>query len=334
MSEQMTFELDFPDRHAGPGGSAVAPGSDASRAHEPFFLLGAMDAEMRRVAEILDQGVRLGICSGYEQARINGRPVHVANAFKAVDAPSAYNGQAPFFAVECSPPKGVKKAIPVTHEKPGLSEGPSVSDYLSASLIGQVVGALSERAIERQCSNEFEAFLSERGEDLRFAAAADHALSAAYQGQCPGVDPSRLAEWRLRERAAARGIPVDHVRDQMREAVDVIEATSHHGASGESLAGAPLVRLEDSIPEVREAAAYLGVAVEYEIEDMATNNRKLVLVGASPGQVAEWMGQRAPDLGGERIHGSPSKGTAQATLDIPLVPDRPDGDRPAPMRMR
>jgi hypothetical protein len=42
---------------------------------------------------------------------------------------------------------------------------------------------------------------------LLLVAAADHCLSAAYAGRCPGVDPAELAAHRLRERAAwlARG---------------------------------------------------------------------------------------------------------------------------------
>jgi hypothetical protein len=40
--------------------------------------------------------------------------------------------------------------------------------------------------------------------DLVLAAAADHCLAAAYAGQCPGVDPISLGEWRIDCRAAQR----------------------------------------------------------------------------------------------------------------------------------
>ena len=36
-------------------------------------------------------------------------------------------------------------------------------------------------------------------------AAADHCLGAAYQGQCPGVDPDALMRWHVAARAAYEG---------------------------------------------------------------------------------------------------------------------------------
>lgn len=48
-------------------------------------------------------------------------------------------------------------------------------------------------------------------QDLVLAAAADHCLSAAYRGECPGVDPDALMQWRAESRAKFQGRPVAEV---------------------------------------------------------------------------------------------------------------------------
>lgn len=47
--------------------------------------------------------------------------------------------------------------------------------------------------------------------ELVLVAAADHCLGAAYRGECPGVDPDDLMQWRVETRAAHQGRSVDDV---------------------------------------------------------------------------------------------------------------------------
>lgn len=49
-------------------------------------------------------------------------------------------------------------------------------------------------------------------DDLVLAAAADHCLSHAYRGRCPGVNPEQLMAWRAASRAAFQKRTVEAVR--------------------------------------------------------------------------------------------------------------------------
>jgi len=76
--------------------------------------------------------------------------------------------------------------------------------------------------------------------EFLFTAAADHCLGAAYRGDCPGVDPDELMQWRAESRAAFQGRSVDEVL------VDISRAQ-------EALQRAPIIGLcTDAEVEVRD----------------------------------------------------------------------------------
>lgn len=50
--------------------------------------------------------------------------------------------------------------------------------------------------------------------DILHAAVGESYLVAAYQGRCPGVDPSELLEWRQRALARILGMSVEQVKEQ------------------------------------------------------------------------------------------------------------------------
>jgi hypothetical protein len=161
-----------------------------------FFILGASDPEMAQVER------RLAGNFPYALALRDGHRVHPANAYAATDvlrilADSEDESEdvrrfTPVF-VECRLVEdcplhaalGTYVVVDHHHEgDPGFGMPPE--RYLEGSSLGQVLALLG----------------MEPGYRDRLIAAADHCPGAAYAGQCPGVDPEDLAEFRALERLA------------------------------------------------------------------------------------------------------------------------------------
>lgn len=188
------------------------------------FILGPDDSEMTtiesllnagnfRIAYALDaQGNRVTSATAYNVAKVRilaDKPEHDAEC----ETHSFALGDNPVW-VECAPPdsEGLGLVV-VDHHRPGdTGFGKPPAEYWQAASIGQVAALLG----------------IEPTPELRLVAAADHCLAAAYAGQCPGVDPAQLAEYRIEQlcsvsRASNRGEA--RTPDQVRASIERAKAT-------------------------------------------------------------------------------------------------------------
>lgn len=169
-------------------------------------VLGADDPEMRAIEAVcLAADVRV------EYAERAGRRVSPGEAYMA-DAPLAGPG---VLWVECDR-EGGSSSLRADHHRPGdPGFGLAPSEFWRASSLGQVCAAVWPQLRERKRGTVElpEAFPEDDPRAavecvsvvvesltpwaLTYIAAADHCLAAALQGQCPGVDPDALLDWRL-----------------------------------------------------------------------------------------------------------------------------------------
>src|SRR5690606_35947049 len=109
--------------------------------------------------------------------------------------------------------------IRIDHHRPGdPGYGRSPEEFLPASSIGQVWASLLRLRNDGWDSPLYSGTGSVYWNDRRWygdtpygqvdvpealllVAAADHCLAAAYRGECPGVDPDKLMQWRVETRA-------------------------------------------------------------------------------------------------------------------------------------
>jgi len=218
----------------------------------------------------------------------------------------------------------------IDHHRPGdPGYGVPPERFLRGSSIGQVVAFLAERGFlpdtwvwDHLCSATVERFqLISCGwlvsqfvndipdepdsghryhallpSDIVFAAAADHCLGAAYAGQCPGVDPDALFDWRVATRAEFQGRTVEEVRADVGRAIARVKnapkvwlvapqnKTEVIGALSTLVAD---LRGEE-IPELPEAACRMGVAYLANPRPGPDGRKKVVLQNASPAHLAAW----------------------------------------------
>lgn len=173
-------------------------------------------------------------------------------------------------------------------------------------------------------------------QDLVFAAAADHCLGAAYQGECPGIDPDELMRWRARTRAQFQGRAVSEVLADIEAATEAIEAASLEQISGPAVVGhthdhdwsrsvcdgcrgveeiyVKDMRRDVPIPELPEAATRLGVP--YISGPLTTpDGRKKYTCSGTPRVVNAFMHVWAPFEFLVDIYGDPTRGFAGGYLD-------------------
>lgn len=233
-------------------------------------------------------------------------------------------------AFECAwwggtrPPTGTGIAV-CDHHRPGdPGYGRPPAEYLEASSAGQLclllqaAGLLPAGMPLPILSDWLE---DRRGlEPLRFVAAADHCLEAAYRGLCPGVDPDALMDWRAAQRAAFQRRAKADVLADVAAAAAALKAAPcvqdcgiseerrcrqaelermredvYQGSEPSSLdlflSSAPAyLSVRDlrgrSVPELPEAACRLGVAYVASVQEPG-GRRKVVLGGAMPLEVTE-----------------------------------------------
>ena len=263
---------------------------------EAVFVLGARDPEMREIARVLREDRR-----GFVHAAKDGFPVrprtaydangvvHIsrANRFSAAVLPP----QMPAVMVECAlaqhPP-----LLLVDHHNPGDAGFAMPPErYLEGASIGQTLRLLEREPTATQ----------------RLLAAADHCLTAAYQGACPGVDPEELlflrASWRARMTGRTLGDVMEGILHSARRV-----ASRYDPASSVSLFLDPT----DIPPDLAEGAAYVGHAIRYR-ELMRDGELKEMLKGAPPDHIERFMA--AHEREGREVYGNPYRGYAGAYLD-------------------
>lgn len=285
-----------------------------------ILILGADDGEMLAIERL----AKLSKVELFYAADASGRRVVPAAAYEAValldergalfterthDIPDIVSNS---IVVECDFP-GCSPRGRCDHHRPGdRGFGKPPSEYWDASSVGQVATLLGIKP----------------SEDLRIAAAADHCLAAAYAGQCPGVDPSALAEYRIRELCSIS--PAGN-RSQLRLPKDVCASIKRAKAA---ILSAPnitvgIIPVKDLrgqvVSDLPEAAMILGVAYLAGGASLRQGDApKIVLGGCGKGSIpgtapveAFLAAAHSGEVGGMRVknaYGDPVRGFAGAYL--------------------
>lgn len=260
------------------------------------FILGAQDPEMREIERIAAaagvgvlhaarRGVRCAAGNAYEADGV----VRLARGGHA--RPALLLPRAPIVTVECGLP-GHPAVARVDHHHPGdpgYDKGPE--RYFEGSSLGQVLTMLE---IEPDATQ-------------RLLAAADHCLTAAYQGRCPDIDPNELLFQRAAWRAKVSGRTLSDVIDGI---VDAAARVRRHYDSefGESVFLDPT----EVPPDLPEGAAYAGRPVRYR-QWLPGGELKEMLKGAGPEHIERFIADHA--AAGRRVYGNPYRGYAGTYLD-------------------
>lgn len=270
------------------------------------FVLGAMDPEMREIEEVvnayLDDRIERGESGGVLYAAKDGASVAPSTAYKAnglvrKDGQPAEmpGGVTRVVTVECGV-QGLKAHVSVDHHNPGdVGFGFGPEKFWEGSSLGQICELLEvEPTIEQ-----------------RIAAAADHCLNHAYQGKCPGIDPSALRAWRVKSRSAYQGVEPEVVEKAVAEAIETIKGLPKVEIGGREVANSVAM---GSFPEAPEACAITGIPLMYSLPDKATGRTKVGLLGADADTIRVWMDEIGTKIPVEDIYGSPERGYAGAYL--------------------
>ncbi|HEX6362960.1 MAG TPA: hypothetical protein VFZ93_08390 [Albitalea sp.] len=260
---------------------------------EWMFALGAQDPEMREIERVIrDAG------HGFAHAARAGRRCTAQTAYAAdgvvrvgmdnVPRPALLLPKQPVVTVECAV-RDVEPVHRVDHHNPGdpgYTAPPEA--YLRGASLGQVLELLERDPDETQ----------------RLLAAADHCLTAAYQGRCPGVDPGDLLFLRASWQAKMSGRTLSDVVEGILDAAKRVRR-HHDSEAGESRFLDPIETPRD----VAEGAAYAGVPVRYRAL-LPEGVLKEMFKGGTPDAVRAFMaGHREA---GRSVYGNPHRGYAGA----------------------
>lgn len=252
-----------------------------------IYVLGAQDPEMSAIEDMLvEQNMK------YAYASVGKKRVSSGQAYDAEDTLPPLPANEPVCFIECSI-KGIQPAAVIDHHNPGdpgYDKPPA--QYWDGSSIGQ--------------------YCTMNGipptPELRLIAAADHCLTAAYRGLCPGVDPEDLAFFRLTSRAQSQGRKLSDVMNNIRKAELLLELAPKEKLFDEEVFD--IGNCEEL--EIAEAAARSGLAYIYESRDRE-GNLKRGIKGASEPTVRSWMEQMAQQR--LKVYGCPARGYAGAYLE-------------------
>lgn len=261
-----------------------------------FFVLGAADPEMRATERLLADGNH-----AFTHARVDGKRVHPANAYRAplpVAAGEALAAGATVYLVEC-----VGDAVPGTrridHHHPGdPGYGRPPDEYWPASSLGQTIAVIDRLQPGGMTVTP----------QLRMIAAADHCLGAAYRGLCPGVDPAALLDWHIAARAAFEKRPPAALRRDIETGFAAIHRAPRLALGN----GMEAVDLRGRhIAELPIVAAHEDCCCISAVKARDGRVKIGCLVG-SPAQVEAFMQLWAPAHQLVDIYGDPARGFAGA----------------------
>lgn len=264
-----------------------------------MFILGSADPEMRAIESLLSaRGIRFA-----KAVDRRGNPVGTGNAYEACGAvlPSCRDGSTrdgsgwianrdewgDFVLVECSVPSWGDPLFVIDHHNPGdPGWGMGPDRFLAGSSLGQAFFALGA--------------VPDEGAVL--TAAADHCLTAAYQGMCPGVDPEALlvhrAAWKACTMGTGTGAAVDLIMKASSIAKDSFD---------ERLGHAFFDNRDNRIPLLAEGAAHAGVPLVY-IERSRDGRLKEMGKGFCHDETERLIGKWVSM--GRRAYGNPHRGYA------------------------
>lgn len=286
------------------------------------WILGASDPEMALIERHLNE-------AGEEvlYAAVHGRRVAAHEAYRATGLilptgePVLHPRDGMVYLVECSVPvldgsecdtAAIVRRI--DHHRPGdpgYGRGPE--EFLPASSIGQVLNALDPLGPMEVRGGVwvFGAGAKLVPAEVVWTAAGDHCPAAAYRGQCPGVDPDSLMEFRVRVAAAFQKRSVEAVMAEVNAAIAAIEAAPKIVLGGAEVAD---LRSRGAIPSLPEASLRTGVPIIYQISN--PTGPKVGILGAGEGSLAGpapvvgFMQTWGPAQGLSGIYGDPARGYA------------------------
>ena len=249
-----------------------------------FFVLGAPDHEMVEIRRVCKEN---GI--PHAHATRFGNLVRSFEAYQATDIRGKLPLDHEVVFVECAV-AGLRPAFIIDHHHegdPGYGKDPS--QYLEGSSLGQFLKLIGKEPTQRQ----------------RVIAAADHCLAAAYKGNCPGITVAELIQFREESRSEARGLPLEELRKQIAEAIQVLES-----APRVRLADTDVAWLGEEAPaEASEASARAGVPYAY-VRREQDGRVKSGIRSAPPAAIEAWMSR----CGLSQIYGDPQRGFAGGYL--------------------
>lgn len=262
---------------------------------EATFVLGAQDPEMREIAKVLRKENRAFVHAAKDRLPVSSRSAYDADSVVRMTRSGRSSAalllpQAPAVFVECTL-QGHTPTLRVDHHNPGdpgYARPPE--QYLEGASIGQTLGLLEMEPTPTQ----------------RLIAAADHCLTAAYQGACPGIDPSELlflrASWRAKMSGRSLGDVIEgilHAAKQVRRYYD--------SEFGESVFLDPT----EAPLDLPEGGAYAGRPVRYRAL-FPGGELKEMLKGATPAHIERFMASHRNQ--GREVYGNPYRGYAGAYL--------------------
>jgi hypothetical protein len=259
------------------------------------FVLGAIDPEMREIARVLDaHGYAVGWAAVGRQ-RCSSATAYDADAVVQMERGRQQKQlvlphQALVF-VECTV-KSLVPALRVDHHHPGdPGFDCAPQDYLRGSSLGQVLALMGVEPDPTQ----------------RLLAAADHCLTAAYQGECPGVDPDELLFLRASWQAKMSYRPFGQVISSILGAACLVKERYDPDAGAAVFLDPTL-----NVPDLPEGAARAGRAVRYRSLELGGVVKEM-LKGATPEAISSFMEEH--QTLGRRVYGNPYRGYAGAYLD-------------------
>jgi len=275
------------------------------------FVLGAQDPEMREIERVLDDDGWPWLHAATGRRRCTAQTAYEANGVVRVGPDNIPRAmvlppKAPAVFVECGL-VGWEPVLRVDHHHPGdpgYTAPPE--DYLRGSSLGQVLTLLEREPTPTQ----------------RLLAASDHCLTAAYQGECPGVDPGELLILRASWKALVSGRSLSDVVDGILDAAKRVR--KHHDSElGESRFMDPT----EMPPDLAEGAAYAGMPVRYRAL-LPEGILKEMVKGGTPAHVEAFMAEHRD--AGRPVYGNPYRGYAGAYWPGRSAPGTPHRGGPIP----
>jgi hypothetical protein len=257
------------------------------------FVLGAQDPEMREIERVVDSSGRARVHAAKGKRRCTPQTAYEADAVvhvgpDMIPRPALLHPKAPAVFVECRL-VGREPVARVDHHHPGdPGYEQSPENYLRGSSLGQVLELLERDPSDTQ----------------RLLAASDHCLTAAYRGECPGVDPHELLFLRASWQAKVGNRTVSDVVEGI---LDAAKRVQRHYDS--ELGEARFLDPTELPLDLPEGAAYAGVPVRYR-HLLPEGILKEMFKGGSAAAVEAFMAEH--EAGGRRVYGNPYRGYAGA----------------------
>jgi hypothetical protein len=253
------------------------------------FILGGMDYEMAAVRDLLNEHE-----VPWSRASVDRCPVGYDSAYHAtsIDRPIGKIDTLDFVFVECKV-NGIKPFQICDHHKRG-DKGYAMPPELfwEASSIGQVSSLLGVKPTEEN----------------RLIAAADHCLSAAYNGHCPGINRSDFWFWRTALLAKKHKMPINTLRQELGKAIIALKKLPRIEAAGWLYRDAS----REHLKHIVEASAVIGEPVLYVTRCKKTGQSRIGACNAPEQALYSWKryAKNHPNL--TKVYGDPVRGIVGA----------------------